>query len=348
MSKANFRIEKQVKAFCAQIGADPLLVQGAGGNASWKDGDTLWVKASGTWLAEAELKNIFVPVNLSLLQAALSKHDFSVEPVVASSSELRPSIETVLHALMPHRVVLHLHAVEILAHVVQDNAKERIKNLIGNSVRWIYVDYFKPGAELARAVSEQSTNTSDADVVFLGNHGVVIGGEDVKDVASTLRTLTSKLQNKKSQSVAEISIPTRELEFLSRGYALCSDKEVSLLASKDELMNRLLHEWPIYPDHVVFLGAEPVILEPNFRLLDLDEITSGKPPFIFACGEGVYENLHVTGAQKSQLRCYYDVVSRQGASAKLTTLSDKQVSELLNWDAEKFRQNKTDNKLGAG
>jgi rhamnose utilization protein RhaD (predicted bifunctional aldolase and dehydrogenase) len=37
----------EVKTYCSQIGADPLLVQGAGGNASWKEGDTLWIKASG-------------------------------------------------------------------------------------------------------------------------------------------------------------------------------------------------------------------------------------------------------------------------------------------------------------
>ncbi len=65
MSIATTRIEKQVKAFCAQIGADPLLVQGPGGNVSWKDGDVLWVKASGAWLAHAAGKDeIFIPVDL--------------------------------------------------------------------------------------------------------------------------------------------------------------------------------------------------------------------------------------------------------------------------------------------
>jgi rhamnose utilization protein RhaD (predicted bifunctional aldolase and dehydrogenase) len=313
-------------------------VQGPGGNVSWKDGDALWVKASGTWLAEAELKDIFVPVNLSLLQTALSKYDFSVKPEVTSNSDLRPSIETLLHALMPHRVVMHLHAVEILAHLVQVNAKEKIKNLVGDSVKWIYVDYFKPGADLARAVSEQLTNRFDADVVFLGNHGVVIGGEDVEDVASTLRTLISKLQTKTSQSLPESSPSTREPEFLARGYIPCDDKEVSLLANKDELMNRLRNEWALYPDHVVFLGAEPVILETNFRLFDLDEIASGKPSFIFACGNGVYKNLYATAAQKSQLRCYYDTLIRQPSREKLNPLTDEDVTNLLNWDAEKFRK----------
>ena len=73
-------VEKHVKAFCTLIGTDSLLVQGAGGNVSWKDDGILWIKASGTWLAEAESKDIFVPVNLIHLQSALSKQDFYVKP----------------------------------------------------------------------------------------------------------------------------------------------------------------------------------------------------------------------------------------------------------------------------
>ena len=341
------RIEKQVKAFCAQIGADPLLVQGAGGNVSWKDGDVLWVKASGTWLAEAELKEIFVPVNLAHLQDALAKQDFSVKPEVNSKSGLRPSIETLLHALMPHRVVVHLHAVEILAHLVQVKAIQKIKSLVDDSVKWIYVDYFKPGADLARAISEKLTNGPDADVVFMGNHGVVIGGRSVDDVAATLHTLIFSLKTKTSLSQPGYSTSARELDFLTRGYVPCSDKEVSLLAIKDQLINRLRQEWALYPNHVVFLGAAAVVLERNFRMLELDEIARSKPPFIFADDEGVYENLAATPAQKSQLRCYFDVIARQGGADKLSTLTDRQVSELLDWDAEKYRQSSTDNKQGA-
>jgi len=339
MSIAITRVGKQVKAFCAQIGADPLLVQGAGGNVSWKDGDALWVKASGTWLAEAELKDIFVPVNLSLLQTALSKNDFSVKPEVTSNSNLRPSIETLLHALMPHRVVVHLHAVEILAHLVQVNAKEKIKNLVGDAVKWIYVDYFKPGADLARAVSEQLTNKSDADVVFMGNHGVVIGGEDVEDVSSTLNTLISILQTNASQLLDGSCPLTLESEFLARGYGPCSDQEVNQLAIKDELVNRLRHEWALYPDHVVFLGAEAALLDRNCNVGDLDEIVTTKPPFVFSIGNSVFESLQTTPAQRVQLRCYFDVLVRQPISEQLYSLSIKDVASLLDWDAEKYRRN---------
>ena len=274
--------EKQVKAFCVQIGADPLLVQGAGGNISWKDGDVLWVKASGMWIADATSRDIFVPVNLSFLQKALSRNDFFVKPEVTNNCDLRPSIETLLHALMPHRVVVHIHAVEILAHLVQVNAKEKIKNLVGDALNWIYVEYFKPGSDLAKAVSLQLINTSGAEVVFLGNHGVVIGGQDVKDVAFTLRTLISKLKTIIAPPLTESRPSAREPEFLARGYIPCGDKEISFLVNKGEEMNRLRTNWALYPDHVVFLGAEPAILRTEFNLLDLDEIASLKPPFIFS------------------------------------------------------------------
>lgn len=337
MSTVSNCIEKQVIAFCAQIGADPLLVQGAGGNVSWKDDDVLWVKASGTWLAEAESKEIFVPVNLAHLQDALAKRDFSIKPELSSNSGLRPSIETLLHALMPHRVVVHLHAVEILAHLVRINARQKIQDLVGDAVKWIFVDYFKPGADLARAVFEELKNRPDADVVFMGNHGVVIGGRSVDDVADTLHTLIFKLKTKISILVPANITATRQSDFLARGYVPCVDKEVSLLAHKEALINRLHHEWALYPDHVVFLGAEAILLEKNFRMLELDESARSAPPFIFAAGDGVYESLAATSAQKSQLRCYFDTIVRLENSDNLVALTDRQIIELLNWDAEQYR-----------
>ena len=338
MITAASSIEKQVKAFCALIGADPLLVQGAGGNASWKDGSVLWVKASGTWLAEAELKEIFVPVNLTHLQDAIAKQDFSVKPEMASTSGLRPSIETLLHALMPHRVVVHLHAVEILAHLVRINARRKIQDLVGDVVNWIFIDYFKPGADLARAVFEELNNRPDIDALFMGNHGVVIGGANVDDVASTLNKLIFKLKTKTSLSESESCPPKHQSDFLKSGYIPCDDREVNLLAINDELISRLRHEWALYPDHVVFLGAEAHILERNFTRHELDVRALSKPPFIIAVGDGVYESLTATRAQKSQLRCYFDVMARQDGKEKLSKLNALQVSELLDWDAEKHRQ----------
>ena len=53
-------IREEIEELCNKLGEDQLLVQGAGGNISWKEDDTLWVKASGTWLSKALQENIFL------------------------------------------------------------------------------------------------------------------------------------------------------------------------------------------------------------------------------------------------------------------------------------------------
>lgn len=338
MTTPTSSVENQVKEYCSKLATDPLLVQGAGGNVSWKDDDLLWVKASGMWLAEAKTKSIFVPIKLPHLRNAISRNDFSVEPQIVCNSGSRPSIETLLHALMPHRVVVHLHVVEVLARLVRVDARQLIENLIGDGIKWIFVDYFKPGADLARAISEELKKRPTADVVFMGNHGLVIGGASVDEVSIMLSTLIKKLKTNSIAPEPESHLAARQSDFFTRGYIPCSDMEINSLAIKGNLISRIRNDWALYPDHVVFLGTKPVILEKNFKINDLDERVRTKPPFIFALGEGVYESLSASPAQKSQLRCYFDVITRLHREDRLRKLENLQVSELINWDAENYRR----------
>jgi rhamnose utilization protein RhaD (predicted bifunctional aldolase and dehydrogenase) len=338
MMKVASSIEKQVKAFCAQVGTDPLLVQGAGGNVSWKDGDILWVKASGTWLAEAQSKEIFVPVDLVLLRDAIAKKDFHVKPEVIIKSDLRPSIETLLHAVMPHKVVVHLHAVEILVYLVQLNAREQIQRLVGNSCDWVYVEYIKPGAELASAVADQLSYKPAAEVVLLANHGIVIGGETIQNVLLILNNLLSRVVTKKAKLTPKNFSVVHDTQLLELGYMPVADKGIGCLSRKKSTLSRLRNDWSLYPDHVVFLGAKAELLETNFTKSELEQVVSANPPFIFSVQDGAYESSDATPAQKAQLRCYFDVISRQESEKELRKLNDMQVAELLNWDAEKYRK----------
>ena len=329
--------EKQIKNFCARVGSDPLLVQGAGGNTSWKVGSTLWVKASGTWLAEAAEKDIFIPVDLPHLQLAISNHDFSVIPQVKHGSNFRPSIETLLHALMPHKIVVHLHAIEILAHLVRDNPEEFFKKVFEHTPGWVCVDYFKPGAELAEAVSKSMETAQNIDVVFLKNHGVVIGGKNVEQIESILSQLLSSLTVDVAQITSPQLQPVIDLELQAKGYTQCNDPQINQLALDKELSSRLYDQWSLYPDHVVFLGEEAFIIDQPFSSKKLKDNNSNNPPYVFIIGSGVFEHETLTKAQKEQLRCYYDVLIRQGTSDKLVTLNQQQVRELLVWDAEEYR-----------
>jgi rhamnose utilization protein RhaD (predicted bifunctional aldolase and dehydrogenase) len=326
-----------VSRYCARLGADPLLVQGAGGNVSWKEDESLWVKASGTWLAEAAEKEIFLPVDLAHLKHALARGDFSVTPRVLGMSPLRPSIETLLHALLPHRVVVHLHPVEVLSHLVRDDCRSLLESRLGSAVSWALVDYHKPGAALAQAVSAALSGKHCPDLVLLKNHGVVIGGCDVEEVSGLLDWLIGRLAVAQPPSAAGKARQRAVLAIGSERYHAVDSPEVQTLAFP-ALFECLQQKWALYPDHVVFLGAQPFCYASATELSE--ELARGnKPELVFVQGEGVFAAPGFSLAKKAQLRCYHDVLVRQSPDALLTVLDAQQVAELLNWDAERYRQN---------
>ena len=121
-----------LKKLSARVGSDPLLVQAAGGNTSLKQKGVMWIKASGTWLRDAGTLDIFVPVQHEALLAALARNDPACESctdfVMAdlNATGLRPSIETTVHALMPQRVVVHVHCVNTIAWAIRSDAEQRL------------------------------------------------------------------------------------------------------------------------------------------------------------------------------------------------------------------------------
>jgi rhamnose utilization protein RhaD (predicted bifunctional aldolase and dehydrogenase) len=328
----------QVRTYCARIGLDPMLVQGAGGNVSWKDGDVLWVKASGTWLADASNKDIFTPVDLPHLQRAIASRDFSVPvPRDGYLLGLRPSIETLLHALLPHKVVVHLHPIEILAHMVRANPEKELQRTLGSTHIWSLVNYYKPGAALAGAVADQLNEQPKLNVIFLRNHGVVIGGNKIEEIEDILNDLTSKLTNVRYRANHGTLEAETEPAIISWKYARSKDNEINQLAIDSMLASRVKRDWALYPDHVVFLGKQAFIYQGASHFLETVKDKLTPPPFLFILGNGVYENQSATQAQRAQLRCYYDVIIRQSADDRLCCLDEEQISDLINWDAEKYR-----------
>ncbi|WP_448937127.1 class II aldolase/adducin family protein, partial [Escherichia coli] len=88
-----------------------------------------------------------------------------------AGTTLRASIETSLHALMPHRIVLHVHSVNTIAWAVRSDARDEFARRL-DGLAWRYLDYHHPGLPLARAVGEVIARDA-IDVLILGNHGLV-------------------------------------------------------------------------------------------------------------------------------------------------------------------------------
>ena len=327
-----------LNSFCCKVGKNKLLVQGAGGNVSWKEVDKMWIKASGTWLADALVDDIFVPVDLMHLKKAISEKTLFVTPKVLHGNKLRPSIETILHALMPQDIVVHLHTVEVLSYLVRTDYIEEFKSKVPSEVTWINVKYARPGEELAQAVYDALESVPQPDVVFLQNHGIVIGAGSIKEVEEILAKLLTSLRVSHvvpeliHNMIAPITVNA------SVTYTPIQNVNLQQLALNERLFAQLEENWAMYPDHVVFLGAKPFTYKSVNDLFQYDKAQQILPQLIFIKNFGVFTKDEVTPAVMEQLDCFYEVLKRQNEGDNVNTLTFQQIEHLLNWEAEEYRK----------
>ncbi len=326
-----------------QIGTDILKTQGAGGNTSLKRDGTMWVKASGTWLAHAGERDIMVPVTVAPLVDALRRKDeraekatdFVVGPL--NSSGLRPSIETSFHAALPNAVIAHYHCVNTIALSVLTNREQVLAERLGaTGLSWTTVPYRRPGTPLAREVDAASA--SRPDVLILFNHGIIIVGETVDEVAAKIETVSASL----AMPPREAGVPSFSmLETLSSqtGYSPASDMESHQLALSRENI-RLAAGGSMYPDHVIFLGTEIGVLPDGMPLGEfLTSVPAGMAPkLVIVPGHGVLLSDQLTQGGKVMARCLAEVVARIPDHAQVIYLTDDDEHDLTNWEAEQYRQ----------
>ncbi|WP_457814016.1 class II aldolase [Sinorhizobium meliloti] len=327
----------------ARVGADPDLVQGAGGNTSIKEGGTLWIKASGLWLAHARRRDVMVPVALDPLLDALERDDPATEKAQdfvvrdLNPSGLRPSIETTVHALMPQKLVVHVHCVETIATAVRADAAAIAGEKL-QGIPYAFVPYARPGLPLAKAIAERIQ--ADTSVLVLGNHGLAVAAETVGDAARLLAEVSQRF------AVPVRQAPSADLEALSRlavnsAYRLPDDGRIHDAATDLESC-RIAAGGSLYPDHVIFLGKGSVVAAPGENALSLEEgfrrAGESLPPVLLFPGKGALVLKDISAGALAMARCLSDVTARIPDGASLRYLTDAENAELLGWDAEKYRQ----------
>ncbi|RVG98169.1 class II aldolase [Sinorhizobium meliloti] len=327
----------------ARVGADPDLVQGAGGNTSIKEGGILWIKASGLWLAHARRRDVMVPVALDPLLDALERDDPATEKAQdfvvrdLNPSGLRPSIETTVHALMPQKVVVHVHCVETIATAVRADAAAIAGEKL-QGIPYAFVPYARPGLPLAKAIAERIQ--ADTSVLVLGNHGLAVAAETVGDAARLLAEVSQRF------AVPVRQAPSADLEALSRlavnsAYRLPDDGRIHDAATDLESC-RIAAGGSLYPDHVIFLGKGSVVAAPGENALSLEEgfrrAGESLPPVLLFPGKGALVLKDISAGALAMARCLSDVTARIPDGASLRYLTDAENAELLGWDAEKYRQ----------
>ena len=176
------------------IGADPSLVLHGGGNTSVKsrtrnkvneEVDVLYVKGSGWDLDTLEPPGL-PGVLLDHLQKLRSLDRLSDEEMVneqrthlLDASSPNPSVETLLHAFLPHKFIDHSHADASLIIANQPDAEKICRDIYGDRIG--IVSYIMPGFALAKAAAEVYEKNPDVEGLMLINHGLFTFGKTAKE-----------------------------------------------------------------------------------------------------------------------------------------------------------------------
>ena len=325
---------EQLKRLSAKVGRDLTLTQGAGGNTSLKLDGQLLVKASGKWLAHALDESIFLPVDIERVRRAIPvgcEDPSATTPLI--DTPLRGSIETSYHALLPQRVVVHVHSVNTIAWAVQQNGEQLLRPLL-DGLKWRWVPYTRPGLALTRLIAERLV--PGVDVWVLANHGLIVAAESVSD--------TELLLNEVERRVA--IAPKRFPHDSQKLSALCADgkwklpkHEVAHQAALTPGRVKFSTEGSLYPDHTVFLG--PAFAQASTGLDAFRERWKMEPKAMVVEGAGVLLATGASDGAEEMAACLGLVTERLADSAQPAYLDHAEVYGLMNWDAEIYRQRLT-------
>ncbi|MEA5418109.1 bifunctional aldolase/short-chain dehydrogenase [Spirulina sp. CCNP1310] len=194
---AQYQTDLDLRVYSSRLlGQDPSLVLHGGGNTSVKVTETnivgeseeiLYVKGSGWDLATIEAAG-FAPVRMAHL-LKLAKLDRLSDPQMVNelktqmtnASAPSPSVETILHAILPYKYVDHTHADAVVTVTNTANGWERIEEIYGD--RLVIIPYVMPGFDLARLCAEKFTAEAGPQTLgmVLMNHGIFSFGATAKE-----------------------------------------------------------------------------------------------------------------------------------------------------------------------
>ena len=201
------------------LGRDPALVMHGGGNTSVKvverdlfgrSIEVLYVKGSGSDLATMTEAG-FAPARLEHLRALAELAELTDS---AMAEQLRlactrdapaPSVEAILHAILPARYVDHTHADAVLTITNTPNGRKRIEECLGG--RTVVIDYVMPGFALAqKCLREFPAQCTDQTVgMVLMNHGVFSFGDTARESYERMIELVSDAEEYLAQHGAALS-----------------------------------------------------------------------------------------------------------------------------------------------
>jgi len=274
------------------LGRDPSLVLHGGGNTSVKIeeknlfGETeslLYVKGSGWDLATIRAQG-FAPVKMDTLLKMAHLENLSDNDMVRVQKSAMtdpgapaPSVEAILHAIIPYRFVDHTHADAVVAITNTPDGEAAIRKIYGDRI--LYIPYVMPGFILARKVYEltRDVDWKKYDGMVLLHHGIFSFADDARESYDRMIRLVSQAEDYiRSKNVFDLPVRQasgkedlkalahirREVSKKMGGAAVVHFTQTPEAISYANLENirNLATRGPLTPDHILHTRQSPVIL----------------------------------------------------------------------------------------
>ena len=169
---------KKFIEYSKKIGKDFMLCQGPGGNTSFKQNDSIFIKKSGLQLADSNL-DTFKKIKFTEIN-----HFYSNSKINDEKFDKDLSIETPLHVFLEQKYVFHYHSIPAIICSIIYKKNYLNKLLIEKNITPI--NYIRPGLELALEIKKNNNASSS---FFLYNHGAIVQDKDLDNLLKKIKNI---------------------------------------------------------------------------------------------------------------------------------------------------------------
>jgi rhamnulose-1-phosphate aldolase/alcohol dehydrogenase len=239
------------------LGSDPKMVLHGGGNTSVKttikdqlgeDVEVICIKGSGWDMGVIEPAGL-PAVKLEPLRKLRKLDRLSDEDMVnfqrinlLDSSAPNPSVETLLHAFLPHKFIDHVHSTAVLALTDQPDNKALVQEVYGDRVA--YVPYTIPGFALAKSVADVFDKNPGVEGLVLLQHGIFTVGDTARQAYGRMIefvTMAEERLTRQRKQLAQAKLPSNiasvpEIAPILRG-AVAIEKNANAGTAKRQLLD---------------------------------------------------------------------------------------------------------------
>ena len=279
-----FKTDLDLRVYTSNLlGRSDELVLHGGGNTSVKtvinSEDILLVKGSGWDLVSIKAEG-FAPVKMDILLKMAKLEKLSDSDMVSGQksamidkSAPNPSVEAILHAIIPFKVVDHTHADAVVTISNCENGIENIKKVFPD---FLIVPYVMPGFILAKTINDmiQDLDWSKCDGIILHNHGIFTFDDDAKKsydkmidavtLAEDFISENAKIDLMKSSKTIFDLTELQKIFSKEKGYEVFIKENSSDLAftyASQENLQIFATRGVLTPEHIIRTKRIPLIIE---------------------------------------------------------------------------------------